>query len=79
MASSNVIPPSDPEYSHTENLYPYFPVPAADDFRLQKISDVQKELENKADHYRRVAKKYKKAFFSLFTVQLLVQLLVWAL
>ena len=30
------------------------------DFRLKKISDLQTELNNEADHYRQVAKKYKR-------------------
>ena len=32
----------------------------AEDFRLKKISDLQTELSNEADHYRQVAKKYKR-------------------
>ena len=32
----------------------------AEDFHLQKISDLQTELKNEADHYRQVAKKYKR-------------------
>ena len=32
----------------------------AEDFRLKKISDLQTELTNEADHYRQVAKKYKR-------------------
>ena len=32
----------------------------AEDFRLKKISDLQTELKNEADHYRQVAKKYKR-------------------
>ena len=59
--SVKVLPPSAPEYSHTENLYPSLPS-SPDAFRLQNISDVQKEFEREADHYRQVAKKYKKAF-----------------
>ena len=57
--SVNVLPPSAPEYRHTENLYPSLPTPP-DAFRLQNISDAQKELERETDHYRQVAKKYKK-------------------
>ena len=59
--SVDVLSPSAPEYSHTENLYPSLPT-SPDAFRLQKISDVQNELEREADHYRQVAKKYKKIF-----------------
>ena len=32
----------------------------AEDFRLKKISDLQTELSHEADHYRQVAKKYKR-------------------
>ena len=60
MSSVNVLPPSAPEYSHTIPLYPALPEASAQDFRLKKISDLQKELENEADHYRLVAKKYKR-------------------
>ena len=56
-----MLPPLAPEYSHTENLYPSLPT-SPDAFQLQKISDVQNELEHEADHYRQVAKKYKKTY-----------------
>ena len=32
----------------------------AEDFRLKKISDLQTELTNEAEHYKQVAKKYKR-------------------
>ena len=32
----------------------------AEDFRLKKISDLLKELSDEAEHYRQVAKKYKR-------------------
>ena len=32
----------------------------AEDLRLKKISDLQTELKNEADHYRQVVKKYKR-------------------
>ena len=59
MSSVNVIP-SAPEY--TETLYPSNEITQinAEDFRLKKISDLQTELKNEADHYRQVAKKYKR-------------------
>ena len=66
MSSVNVLPPSAPEYSQTMPLYPALPEVSAQDFRLKKISDLQKELENEADHYRLVAKKLSTG-----------QLLVW--
>ena len=59
--SVDVLPPLAPEYGQTENLYPVLPT-SPDTLRLQKISDVQNELEREADHYRQVAKKNKKAF-----------------
>ena len=59
MSSVNVIP-SAPEYA--EILYPSNEITQinAEDFRLKKISDLQTELKNEADHYRQVAKKYKR-------------------
>ena len=33
----------------------------AEDFRLKKISDMLKELSDEAEHYRHVAKKYKRS------------------
>ena len=60
MSSANVIP-SAPECAET--LYPSNAITQinAEDFRLKKISDLQTELNNKADHYRQVAKKYKRS------------------
>ena len=51
--------PLAPEY--TEQLYPMQEITQinAEDFRLKKISDLQTELSNEADHYRQVAKKKK--------------------
>ena len=57
----DVLPASAPEYGQTENVNPVLPA-SPDSFHLQKISDVQNELEREADHYRQVAKKYKKTF-----------------
>ena len=56
MTSSNVLP-SAPE------LYPMNEIAQAnaEDFRLKKISDLQTELTNEAEHYRQVAKKYKRS------------------
>ena len=52
MSLVNVIP-SAPE------LYPMNEITQinAEDFRLKKISHLQTELKNEADHYRQVAKK----------------------
>ena len=60
MSSANVLP-SAPEYA--EQLYPMQEITQinAADFRLKKISDLQRELTNEADHYRQIAKKkYKR-------------------
>ena len=48
--------PSAPE------LYPMAEISQinAEDFRLKKISDLLKELSDEAEHYRQVAKKYKR-------------------
>ena len=59
MSSDMNVLPTAPQYGETEKLYPDLP---ASNFRLQKISDVQKELEAKAAHYHQVTKKYKRAF-----------------
>ena len=55
MSFTNVLP-SAPE------LYPMAEISQinAEDFRLKKISDLLKELSDEAEHYRQVAKKYKR-------------------
>ena len=55
MSSVNVIP-SAPKYAET--LYPMNEIAQIDveDFRLKKISDLQTEHKNEAEHYRQVAK-----------------------
>ena len=52
--------PSAPEYA--EQLYPMQEITQinTEDFRLKRIPDLQTELTNEADHYRQVAKKYKR-------------------
>ena len=53
MSEQNIIPSAPPLYpSLRENV---------GDYRLKKISDCQKELENEISHYRRISKKYKRA------------------
>ena len=53
MSEQNIIPSAPPLYpSLGENV---------GDYRLKKISDCQKELENEITHYRRISKKYKRA------------------
>ena len=66
MSSVNVIP-SAPE------LYPMNEITQinAEDFRLKKISYLQTELKNEADHYRQVAKNIKEHII-LLTSQLWV-------
>ena len=56
MSFENVLP-SAPE------LYPMAEISQinAEDFRLKKISDLLKELSDEAEHYRQVAKKYKRS------------------
>ena len=51
MSEQNIIPSAPP-------LYPSLSV---GDYRLKKISDCQKELENEISHYRRISKEYKRA------------------
>ena len=52
MSEQNIIPSAPP-------LYPSLNV---GDYRLRKISDCQKELENEISHfYRQISKKYKRA------------------
>ena len=55
--------PTAPEYAETvQQLCPINEITQinAEDFRLKKISDLQTELTNEADHYKQVAKKYKR-------------------
>ena len=54
MSEQNIIPSVPP-------LYPSLKRESVGDFRLKKISDCQKELENEISHYRRISKKYKRA------------------
>ena len=59
----NVLP-SAPAYGQTQQqLYPMQELARlnAEDFRLKKINDLLKELSDEAEHYRKVAKKYKRS------------------
>ena len=59
----NVLP-SAPAYDNAQQqLYPMGELAQlnAEDFRLRKINDLLKELSDEAEHYRQVAKKYKRA------------------
>ena len=40
---------------------PLYPDLSAHDFRMQKVNEVAASLKTEVEHYRRVAKKYKKA------------------
>ena len=51
MSEQNIIPSAPP----------FYPSLSVGDYRLKKISDCQKELENEISHYRRISKKYKRA------------------
>ena len=53
----NVLPSAPPQ------LYPMQELTQlnAEDFRLKKINDLLKELSDEAEHYRQVAKKYKRS------------------
>ena len=68
MSSANVLPTAPPEsdencYSTTvqqsTQLYPSLPA-QPDNFRLQKINEIATTLNHEVEHYRLVAKKYKK-------------------
>ena len=52
--SSNVIPSAP----HDERLYPQLPQL---DYRMQKANEVESALNAEVNHYRIVAKKYKRA------------------
>ena len=54
--------PSAPAYDKAQQLYPTHELAQlnAEDFRLKKINDLLKELSDEAEHYRQVAKKYKR-------------------
>ena len=58
----NVLP-SAPTYGDAQPLYPTHELTQlnAEDFRLKKINDLLKELSDEAEHYRQVAKKYKRS------------------
>ena len=53
MSSSNVLPSAPPE-----NIYPQISPP---DFRMQKVNEIASDLNKEVGHYRKVAKKYKRA------------------
>ena len=57
----NVLPSAPPQQQ--QQLYPMGELAQlnAEDFRLKKINDLLKELSDEAEHYRQVAKKYKRS------------------
>ena len=60
----NVLP-SAPTYDDGQTQQTLYPMGelaqlSAEDFRLKKINDLLKELSDEAEHYRQVAKKYKR-------------------
>ena len=59
--SSNVLPSAPHEDSH---LYPKLhpsPQIIQPDFKMQKVNEISASLNKEVDHYRAVAKKYKRA------------------
>ena len=66
----NVLP-SAPAYNEAQQqqLYPTHELTQlnAEDFRLKKINDLLKELSDEAEHYRQVAKKYKRSHTMVHT------------
>ena len=61
----NVLP-SAPAYDQTQQQQQLYPMQEltqlnAEDFRLKKINDLLKELSDEVEHYRQVAKKYKRS------------------
>ena len=54
MSSANVLSPSAPP----EQIYP--DLPYQPDFRMKKINEISATLHGEVDHYRGVAKKYKR-------------------
>ena len=73
MSSANVLPSALP----AENLYPVLAAPA-ENFRLNEISRIEKEISDQVEYYRLVLKKYKKArkavHYSLFVLALSLRL-----
>ena len=64
----NVLP-SAPAYNEAQQLYPTQELTQlnAEDFRLKKIYDLLKELSDEVEHYRQVAKKYKRSHSMVHT------------
>ena len=61
-----------PRPLHTTRLNRYIPTQElaqlnAEDFRLKKINDLLKQLSDEVEHYRQVAKKYKRSHSMVHT------------
>jgi len=54
MSDANVLTPSAPP----EQIYP--DLPSEPDFRMQKVNKISVDLNGEVEHYRTVAKKYKR-------------------
>jgi len=70
MSSANVLPfaaaQPQPSAPPGQSLYPNLPAadspqPQAENVRLQKINEIANSLGQEDNHYRLVAKKYKRA------------------
>ena len=61
--------PSAPAYDNDQPLYPTHELAQlnAEDVPLKKINDLLKELSDEAEHYRQVAKKYKRSHSIMHT------------
>ena len=72
----NVLP-SAPAYHEAQPLYLTHELTQlnAEDFRLKKINDLLKELSDEAEHYRQVAKKYKRSHSRVHTTSRVLGLL----
>ena len=52
--------PSAPNYSEAPNIYPTLPTEDGQNYRLQKISEIEKTLINERDIRKSLNKKYKR-------------------
>ena len=59
----NVLPSAPPQLYHMQELTQL----NAEDVRLKKINDLLKELSDEVEHYRQVAKKYKRSHSMVHT------------
>jgi len=59
MSSANVLPSAPPEMP--QGLYPVLETNNPQGFRLAKVNEIALTLAQEVNHYRLVAKKYKRA------------------